>query len=91
MSVSNTKKSSKTDWKRIEAMQDKDIDFSGIPPLDEGFFQEAVFWPGPKKQITLRLDPDILDFFKGQGRGYQRNINAVLRRYMQVQKNRAAK
>ena len=34
----------------------------------------------PKKQITLRLDPDVLDHFKQQGRGHQRNINTVLRR-----------
>jgi uncharacterized protein (DUF4415 family) len=91
MSASNTKRPSRADWKRIEAMRDGDIDFSDIPPLDDSFFQEAVLWPGPKKQITLRLDPDVLDFFKGQGRGYQRNINAVLRRYMQAQKHRVAK
>ena len=40
--------------------------------------------PGPKKQITLRLDPDVLDFFKKQGKGYQTVINSVLRQYMTV-------
>jgi uncharacterized protein (DUF4415 family) len=41
-------------------------------------------------KITLRLDQDILEFFKSQGRGYQRNINTVLRRDMQAQKKKIA-
>ncbi|MBI2839660.1 MAG: BrnA antitoxin family protein [Acidobacteria bacterium] len=50
----------------------------------------AVLWPGPKKQITLRLDPDVLKFFERRGRGYQRNINTVLRRYVELQEHRCA-
>jgi len=44
----------------------------------------ATLWPGKKKQITLRLDPDVVDFFKTEGRGYQSSINAALRRYMEA-------
>ncbi len=65
-------------------MKERDIDYSDSPPLDEEFFKKAVLWPGPKKQITLRLDPDVLAFFRRQGRGYQTMINAVLRRYVDV-------
>ncbi len=43
----------------------------------------ATLWPGKMKQSTLRLDPDVVDFFKKNGRGYQSSINAALRRYME--------
>ena len=78
------KKTSKTDWERIKSMKDKDIDFSDIPELDDDFFEEAILWSGKKKQITIRLDPDIVDFYKKEGPGYQSRINKVLRRYMEV-------
>lgn len=80
------KKKSGTDWARVDALKDEDIDYSEIPELDENFFKEAVIWPGSKQQITLRLDPDVLQFFKNQGKGYQTTINAVLRKYMEAQK-----
>lgn len=78
------KRKSKTDWERVKAMKDSEIDYSDIPPLEKDFFEKAVLWPGNKKQITLRLDPDVIEFFKKQGRGYQSMINAVLRKYVEV-------
>jgi uncharacterized protein (DUF4415 family) len=84
----NTKRQSRTDWKRIDALGDGDIDFSDIPKLGPEFFANAILWPGTKEQITLRLDPDVLKFFRKQGRGYQTTINAVLRRYMEAQEHR---
>jgi uncharacterized protein (DUF4415 family) len=77
------KKQSKTDWAKIKSLKDKDIDFSDIPELDKSFFAQARLWPGRKKQLTIRLDPDVVDFFKKQGQGYQTSINIVLRRYME--------
>lgn len=88
-SVKTTKKRSKTDWKRVDALRDEDIDFSDIPKQGRDFFTHAIVWPGPKKQITLRVDPDVLTFFRKQGRGYQTVINAVLRKYMEARKERA--
>ena len=41
-----------------------------------------IYDPASKKQITLRLDPDVIDFFKAGGPGYQTRMNAVLRSYM---------
>ncbi len=79
------KKRSKTDWDKVNKLKDREIDYSEIPPLKDDFFKKAVVWPGPKKQVTLRLDPDILDFFRSQGRGYQSRINAVLRMYVDAQ------
>lgn len=81
----NTKRRSMSDWKRIDTMRDEDIDFSDIPEQGPDFFANAILWPGTKQQITLRLDPDVLKFFRKQGRGYQTTINAVLRKYMEAQ------
>jgi len=85
----NTKKRSGTDWKRIDSLRDEDIDYSDIPKLGPDFFARAIVWPGTKKQITLRIDPDVLTFFRKQGRGYQTAINAVLRKYMEARKEHA--
>jgi len=85
----HTKKSSRTDWRRIDDMKDEDIDLSDSPELDREFFKGAVLWPGAKRQITLRLDPDVLAFFQKQGKGYQTMINSVLRKYMEVRNRRA--
>jgi uncharacterized protein (DUF4415 family) len=83
--ANSTKKRSKTSWKRVDAMRDSEIDLSEIPELGSKFFTHAIRWPGKKKQITLRLDPDVLGFFRRHGRGYQTAINAVLRHYMHSQ------
>jgi uncharacterized protein (DUF4415 family) len=86
MNAKNTKRRSRTDWKRVDAMRDEDIDLSDSPELGPEFFANAIIWPGPKKQITLRIDPDVLTFFRKHGRGYQSTINAVLRKYMEARK-----
>ena len=56
--------------------------------LGDDFFSKAVRWPGRKRQITLRLSPDVLTFFRNQGKGYQTSINSVLQRYVEVQERR---
>jgi uncharacterized protein (DUF4415 family) len=73
-------------------MADDEIDYSDIPELDERFFANAVLvQPGTllsalgssgKQQITLRVDKDVIAFFKRQGKGYQRLMNFALRAYM---------
>ena len=68
-------------------MKDEEIDYSDNPKLGPEFFKNAIWWRGPKKQITLRLDPDILGFFQKKKR-YQTTINAVLREYVEAQKRR---
>ena len=80
-----TSKPSRTDWDRVTQMKDEEIDYSDIPPLRDDFFKEAhVRWSGNKKQVTLRIDPDVIEFFKKQGKGYQSMINAVLRKYVEA-------
>jgi uncharacterized protein (DUF4415 family) len=86
----NTKRRSRTDWKRVDALRDEDIDYSDIPKQGPEFFANTILWPGPKKQITLRIDPDVLTFFRKHGRGYQSTINAVLRKYMEARKEQTA-
>ena len=81
-------KVSKTDWKRLSEMDDKDIDMSDIPELDDSFFQNAEIKVPPKQPVTLRLDSDVLVWFKSQGQGYQTRINKLLRSYMESQTNR---
>ena len=68
-------------------MQDTEIDFSDVPEITPEMFAKAVvkhgLKPGPtKKLLTLRVDDDVLAWFKGQGRGYQTRINTLLRAYM---------
>lgn len=78
-------KVSKTDWKRLSDMEDKDIDTSDIPELDDAFFQNAELKVPPKQPVTLRIDSDVLVWFKSQGQGYQTRINKLLRAYMESQ------
>lgn len=73
----------------LRARPDSEIDYSDIPELDDAFWAAAshrVLEASPKKQITLRLDEDILDFFKRAGSRYQTRINAVLRAYVETAK-----
>ena len=84
MKKQNMRKKSKTDWDRIKAMRDRDIDYSDIPQLDDNFIANAIIWKPRKKQLTIRIDADVYDFFKSLGTKYQTRMNAVLRRYMEL-------
>lgn len=75
---------SKTDWQRLSKMKDQDIDTSDIPELGEDFFRHAELHLPVKRAVTIRLDADVLEWFKGQGTGYQTRINQLLRQYMQA-------
>lgn len=79
------KKSSRTSWEYIDALKDEQLDYSDNPKLNADFFARAVPWPANKELISLRLDRDVLAFFRKQGKGYQTAINALLRRYMEEQ------
>ena len=76
---------------RIKNIRDKDIDYSDILELGDDFWEHAeVKESEPKKSITLRLDADVLDWLKSQGKGYQTRINAILRSYYEAHKKRAS-
>lgn len=78
----------KSDMAKIDVLSDEDIDYSDIPPLGDKFFHKAtVPWPPTKKQITIRLDEDLLGWLKAQGKGYQTRINHILRAVMENRHN----
>ena len=79
------KTSSKTNWDRLAKIEDQDIDTSDIPELGDDFFQNAELRVPVKKPVTLRLDADVLEWFKAGGKGYQTRINQLLRKYMETQ------
>ncbi len=88
MTAKNIKKPLRTDWERLRAMKDREIDYSDIPALDHRFFENATLrLPKPKSIVTMRLDPEILKWFKKQGKGYQTRINAVLRMYVEAHRH----
>jgi len=85
MKENSLKKKSKTDWDKVDQLTDDEIDTSDIEPLDEVFFRTAELqMPIRKKSITVRMDSDVLEWFRKQGKGYQTKINAILRTYMKI-------
>lgn len=78
---------SQTDWQRIESMDDGDIDLSDCPEVTEKMFGLAVVRRPAlaKAEVMLRIDLDVWKWFESQGQGYERQINALLREYMEKQ------
>ena len=71
--------------KRLAEMPDSEIDLSDAPELTDEQWKNAErrrFYRPVKRQITARVDADVLAWLKGQGKGYQSRINAILRREM---------
>jgi len=80
---------SQTDWNVIDDMDDKDIELLEVPEVSVEQFAKGVVRKGlksipNKSQITLRIDTDVLSWFKSQGKGYQTSINALLKEYMKA-------
>ena len=88
MNASNMKKASETDWARIDAMTDEMIDTSDIPPLSEEFFARATWrMPKPSVSVNVRVETEVLDWFKAQGDDYTLLMSAALRIYAEAHKN----
>jgi uncharacterized protein (DUF4415 family) len=83
---------SQTDWARLDAMTEEEVerlaaeDMAELGMDPDWMEQATVRFPRPKERVTVRLDPDVLDWLKAQGRGYQTRINAILRAYYEAQK-----
>jgi uncharacterized protein (DUF4415 family) len=80
-----------TDWKRVEAMTEAELEVSIAADPDD--IHEELDWtkafiglPPRKKDIHIRIDADVLDWFKKSGRGYQTKINNVLRAFFQTRR-----
>ncbi len=84
----------KTEWARVDKLTDADIEkaIASDPDWDEfkdiDWSNAVLVMPVKKKAISIRVDEDVLDFFKNEGEGYQRRMNAVLRSYMQQKAKR---
>jgi uncharacterized protein (DUF4415 family) len=82
----------RSDWARVDAMTDEELtanaesDPDSRPYTDEEWARVEFIRPPAKMPVGLKLDADVLAWFKSHGRGYQTRINAVLRRYMEAQR-----
>jgi len=82
--------SGQTDWGRVDAMTEAELERAiasdpDDPAHDPSFWRHATLvHPVAKQRITLRVDRDVLEFFKSGGRGYQTRIQAVLRAYVEA-------
>ena len=81
-----------SDWARVDALTDEDIeraiaeDPDAAPILDADWFRNAeLVIPAAKVPTSMRVDGDVMDWFKAQGRGWQTRMNAVLRAYAKAQ------
>jgi uncharacterized protein (DUF4415 family) len=90
MNKKSFSKASKTDWKRLRAMKDRDIRLTAEHPeadvrhIVRGIVRRGLKPLPPKTSVSLRVDADVLEWFKRQGPGYQTRMNAVLRAFRDV-------
>ena len=83
---------SQTDWARLDAMTEEEVERLAAEDMAElgidpdWTVHAPVVFPRHKERVTVRLDPEVLDWLKAQGRGYQTRINAILRAYYEAQK-----
>lgn len=92
----NDRRTGQTDWKRLSRQSDAEIkeaaasDPDAAPLLTaERLAQAEVMTPRTKKAISIRLDPEVLEFFQESGKNYQTRINTVLRAYVAAHKKSA--
>ena len=89
-SLCNLPEDTESDWERVKAMTEEEIDEAAradpdAQPTDAEFWKDAeIVLPDTKQLFTLRLDKDVLSWFRKQGKGYQTRMNAVLRTYMEA-------
>ena len=83
---------SRSDWNYLDRVTDDEIAAIArdrdAAPHDIDWSNAVIVVPPKKKAISIRIDPDVLDFFKNEGPGYQRRINAVLRSYVEQKQKR---
>jgi len=82
---------SRTDWTRIDAMSDDEIDTSDIPPLTDKFFSKAKLrMPSSSlSTVAIRIDPETLSWFQSKGEEAEQHMVAALRIYAEAQKTAA--
>ncbi|HRI03915.1 MAG TPA: BrnA antitoxin family protein [Pyrinomonadaceae bacterium] len=82
MNGKNSSNISKTNWDRLAAMTDEEIDVSDIPEQGDDFFANAKLrMPAGKSPVLLNVDSDVLEWFKEHGSEFHRLVNSALRDY----------
>jgi uncharacterized protein (DUF4415 family) len=82
---------SRREIEALAAMAEEDIDTSDIPEvLDWSGAKRGLFYRPVKQQLTLRLDADVIDWFRREGTGYQSRMNAALREYVSRKRGKNA-
>ena len=89
MKKKDISRKSQTDLNRVDKIKDNDIDFSDNPEVTPEMFAKSIVRKGlkpsnRKAQVTLRIDEDVLAWFKKQGTGYQTRINSLLKAYKEA-------
>jgi uncharacterized protein (DUF4415 family) len=93
LSEKRRREETRSDWARVDAMTEEELEAS-IDVEEEGeidWDHVQVTVPPGKQQLTIRIDADVLDWFRGQGPGYQTRINQVLRAYVDARRTQDAK
>jgi len=81
------KKSSETDWEALAVMTDEEINYSDIPELPDSFFKRAKVWhPHSKVTVKVKLDEDLLEWFKAESDDWEARIQTALRLYVETHK-----
>jgi uncharacterized protein (DUF4415 family) len=76
---------SKTNWDKVDALTEAEIDTSDIPPLTEEFFTNSRWWkPISSLDVIVQIDPTTLAWFQSQGEDYEQKMAAALRIYAQA-------
>jgi uncharacterized protein (DUF4415 family) len=89
--TANSRRRGKTDWARVDTMSDREVeaaataDPDAAPILDKQWFRTAkLVMPQRKVPVSIRMDREVVEWFKSRGKRYQSRINAVLKAYMQA-------
>lgn len=76
---------SETNWAKLDAMTESEIDTSDIPPLTEEFFNKSRWWkPVTPINALIQVDPQTLAWFQSQGDGYEKEMAVALRIYAEA-------
>jgi uncharacterized protein (DUF4415 family) len=81
------KNTSKTNWLKVDTMTDDEIDYTNSPEVTEDLFKLMTKEEPEKVTVNLKLDREIVDFFKTHSKKYQTRINEVLRAMVRSYKN----
>ncbi|GCL57545.1 BrnA antitoxin family protein [Microcystis aeruginosa] len=87
MNENHMNNTSETNWEKVDALTEEEIDTSDIPPLTEEFFSKSRWWkPVEKVNVLVQVDPETLAWFQSQGEDCEQKMSAALRIYAEAHK-----